>query len=387
LNSAFVLQSGHIFLGTSFGYQGDSEGEAVFNTGVTGYEETLTDPSYKGQILVFTQPLIGNYGIPDDSLKDEYNILQFFESNNIHVQGIIVSEYSEKHSHWKAKQSLHDWMVKHSIPGISGIDTRAITQILREEGSVLGKIVQQSQQDSTTDILQSQIYNHTLDMTQFDASWFQTLFKNTIDPNTNNLVAEVSCKEMQVLKPKKPIGKTVAIIDCGIKNNILRCFLNRGVEVICCPWDFDISTITFDGLFISNGPGDPKKIASTVSPNIHYALDNNIPLFGICLGNQLTALAIGADTYKMKYGHRGINQPCIRESDKRCFITSQNHGFAVEKNSIPDSWQLAWVNANDYTSEGMTKKDGKAFTVQFHPESCPGPTDTEFLFDEFITLL
>ncbi|MBT4937209.1 glutamine-hydrolyzing carbamoyl-phosphate synthase small subunit [Candidatus Peregrinibacteria bacterium] len=399
MQTSLILKSGHVFSGESFGYKGETDGEVVFNTGVTGYEETLTDPSYRGQILVFTQPLIGNYGVPDEDIKDEYNISKFFESEALHVRGVIVSEYTKNHSHWKAKKSLGKWMEENKIPGITGVDTRALTQILREEGAMLGKIVESVDGSSpflkgdqggfsdVEEISPSPSLEKRGTCNNIDMDKVSHLFQGVIDPNETNLVDEVSCKELRTIKPKNPIGKKVVLIDCGVKNNILRCFLKRGIEVLHCPWDFDVSTLDFDGLFISNGPGDPKKVSDTIAANIHYAMDKNIPLFGICLGNQLTALAIGADTYKMKYGHRGVNQPCIQKSDGRCFITSQNHGFAVDEKTIPKGWRLAWFNANDNTTEGMMKEDGKAFTVQFHPEACPGPEDTEFLFDEFIKIL
>lgn len=353
-----TLKTGQQFTGESFGYFGETDGETVFNTGVTGYEETLSDPSYRGQILVITQPLVGNYGIPNDE-RDPFGILKYFESNQIHVRAILVSEYSKEFSHWKAVKSLGDWLKEKKIPGMSGIDTRALTQILREQGSTLG-IIRQDANDKD--------------------------FSKVIDPNDTNLVDEVSVKEIRTLTPKEK-KKTVALIDCGVKNNIIRCFLKRGIEVLQCPWDADVSNLQFDGLFISNGPGDPKVVAPAVGKNINWALKNNVPTFGICLGNQLTALAIGGDTYKLKYGHRGINQPCIEASSGRCYITSQNHGFAVDEKTIPANWELWWTNGNDGTCEGIREKNGKAFTVQFHPEACPGPQDTEFLFDEFIKKL
>jgi len=354
------LKTGEQFTGSSFGYYGKTDGEVVFNTGVTGYEETLTDPSYRGQILVITQPLVGNYGIPDDTQRDEFDILKYFESDDIHVKAVIISEYSEQFSHWKAVKSLGDWLKERKIPGISGVDTRHLTQILRDQGSTLGVINKPEESIS---------------------------FDNVIDPNTKNLVDEVSVKEIKTLTPEKP-KKKVALIDCGVKNNILRCFLKRDIELVLCPWDTDVSTLgAFDGLFISNGPGDPKKVADTVGKSINWAIEKEIPTFGICLGNQLTSLAIGADTYKMPYGHRGINQPCIDQATGRCYITSQNHGYAVDENTIPSDWELAWTSANDGSTEGIRKKDGKAFTVQFHPEACPGPEDTEYLFDEFIKML
>ncbi len=353
-----TLSNGQQFTGESFGYYWETEGEVVFNTGVTGYEETLTDPSYRGQILVLTQPLIGNYWIPSEE-KDEFDILKYFESNDIHVKAVIVSEYSNEYSHWKAVKSLWDWLKEKKIPAITGLDTRQLTQIIREEGAMLGTVKTSSDNNDTS---------------------------NVIDPNTVNLVDQVSVKEIKTLTPKDK-KKTVAVIDCWVKNNIIRCFLKRGVEVIQCPWDADISNLKIDGLFISNGPWDPKMVSKKVGENIKYALEKHIPIFGICLGHQITSLTVGADTYKLPYGHRWINQPVINEKSWNCFITSQNHGFAVDEKSIPEGWEKSWTNANDWTNEGIKQKNGKCFTVQFHPEACPGPEDTEFLFDEFIKKL
>ena len=358
---SLLLKTGEQFTGESFGYHNETNGEVVFNTGVTGYEETLTDPSYRGQILVFTQPLIGNYGVPDTKAKDEFGILRYFESNNIHVKALIVSEYSYEHSHWKAIKSLGDWLIENKIPAITGIDTRHLTQVLREQGATLGKILKKPNSKNSD-------------------------FKDIIDPNSTNLVDEVSIKKITTHTPKKK-KKTVCLLDCGVKNNIIRCFLKRNIEVIQCPWDTDISKLTFDGLFISNGPGDPRTIPKVILKNIQYALNKKIPLFGICLGNQLTSLAIGAKIFKLPYGHRGINQPCIEQASKNCFITSQNHGYAVKEDTIPSDWSVSWTNANDGTLEGIKSKKDPAFTVQFHPEACPGPQDTEFLFDKFIEML
>ena len=357
-----ILSDGTIFQGESFGAKVDSDGEVVFNTGMAGYVESLTDPSYRGQILTFTYPLIGNYGVPSAE-KNEYGFSKNYESEGIHVRGVVVQQVSEEFSHVAAISSLHHWLEHHNIPGITGVDTRALTKKLREHGVMLGRIVQD---DKVTEP------------------------GNIEDPNLRNLVDEVSCKEVITYDPKDcETIATIACFDCGIKRNILRSFLKRGVRIHRIPWNFnlDSSDLEYDGVFISNGPGDPKMCKETIE-QIKKSIDKGTPTFGICLGNQLLSLAIGSDTYKLKYGHRGANQPCTeigedgKETDK-CIITSQNHGFAVT-NDIPKDWRIWWKNANDGTTEGVRHKSGKFFAVQFHPEATPGPEDANYLFDEFI---
>lgn len=350
-----ILEDGSSYEGLSFGAQKQSAGEIVFNTGMAGYPESLTDPSYKGQILTFTYPLIGNYGIPGDE-KDKYGIKKNFESDAIHVHGLIVNEYCESPSHWNSKKSLHQWLEENNIPGISGIDTRALTQKLREKGTMLGKIVADK--------------NSNLDF---------------YDPDKNNPVAQVSIKKPIVYKRGK---KKVVLIDCGAKNNILRSLLSRNLTVIRVPWNYDIfSKIKeFHGVFISNGPGDPSILTET-HDIIRKCLKNNIPTFGICLGNQVLAIAAGGKTYKLKFGHRAQNQPCLNTINNKCYITSQNHGFAVKKGSLSKAWQTLFTNVNDKTIEGIKHTKKPFFAVQFHPEATPGPTETGYLFDEFVSLL
>jgi len=351
-----VFEDGTTFKGTSFGFPFSTAGEVVFNTGMVGYPESLTDPSYAGQILCLTYPLIGNYGVPAKKLEN--GLIKNFESHKIQVQALVVEDYSEGYSHHTASKSLGEWLKEEKIPAITGIDIRALTKILREKGAMLGKvIVNEKDTDS---------YN----------------------PNKENIVENVSIhKPISYGKGKKKI----VLLDCGVKNNIIHEFLKRGVQVIRVPWDFDFFAKDFehndfDGLFISNGPGDPKMCKQTVT-NIKKAMDNEVPTFGICLGNQLLALAAGADTYKLKYGHRSQNQPCYVVGEKRCFITSQNHGFAVDEHSLPSDW-VAWVkNANDDTVEGISHRHKPFFSVQFHPEASPGPKDTNFLFDKFLGAL
>ena len=351
-----ILADGTAFEGTPFGSPTDTQGEVVFNTGMVGYPESLTDPSYKGQILVLTYPLVGNYGVPDDS-RDRWNIKKHFESNEIQIRGLIVTEYCDDYHHWNAKQSLGKWMKKHRIPGLSGIDTRALTQKLREHGVLLGQIIQNGHKPA----------------------------KIIKDPNTENLVAQVSIKRPIVYNDGRG-KKRIICIDCGMKNNILRNFLDRDITVIRVPWNYDFLKEEFDAVFLTNGPGDPKMCDITIK-NVRKALQQEITTFGICLGNQLLALAAGANTYKLKYGHRGQNQPCTLVGSKRCFITSQNHGFAVDETTLPEGWKTWFVNANDGSNEGIIHESGLFKSVQFHPEACPGPTDTEFLFDEFVKMI
>lgn len=344
-----VLEDGTVFEGMSFGHASSKAGEVVFNTGMVGYPESFTDPSYEGQILTLTYPLVGNYGVPGK--ETENKLPKNFESDRIHISGLVVADYSSTYSHWDAKKSLGEWLQEEKIPAITGIDTRALTKKLREKGVMLGKIVVDK------------------DLPLFD-------------PNVENLVANVSRKKIQHFQGK---GKKVVLIDCGVKNNIIRSLLQRSLDVTVVPWDCDIFTekIDFDGLLVSNGPGDPKQCTSTIS-TIQKSLEKEIPTFGICLGNQLLALAAGADTYKLKYGHRSQNQPCIIVGTKNCFITSQNHGFAVNAKTLTKGWGEWFVNANDGSNEGIRHKSKPFFSVQFHPEATPGPVDTGFLFDEFV---
>ncbi len=348
-----ILENGDIFEGFSFGAEHSVSGEVVFSTGMVGYPESLTAPSYKGQILVLTYPLIGNYGVPGKELEN--GLLKNFESDKIQVQALVVSDYSFEYSHWNAKKSLSEWLKEENIPAIFGIDTRKLTKTLREKGSMLGKIIFENS----------------------DADFY--------DPNAVDLVKEVTIKE-PVVYNEKPNQKKVVVVDCGIKNNIIRSLIKRDLTVVRVPYDFDFLTDFFDGLIISNGPGDPKMCAKTIH-NIGRAMKHNIPIFGICLGNQILALAAGGNTYKLKYGHRSQNQPCTLVNTKRCFITTQNHGFAVDMKSLSDEWLEFFVNANDGTNEGIKHRTKPFFSVQFHPESTPGPVDTEFLFDEFVKTL
>ena len=343
-----TLEDGTVFVGKSFGSEKPVAGEVVFYTAMTGYPESLTDPSYTGQILVSTYPMIGNYGVPFS--ESEEGIHKFYESHKVHISGLIIADYSFEFSHWNAEKSLSDWLREYDVPGIFDVDTRALTKILRKKGSMLGKI---------------EFGDEVIDF---------------YDPNMENLVARVSCTQREVYGNG---GPRVVLVDCGVKNNIMRCLLKRGATVIRVPWDYDFSNEDYDGVFISNGPGDPAMCSETVQ-NIRKIITDDKPVMGICLGNQLLARAAGADTYKLKYGHRSHNQPVLLRGTDRCFITSQNHGYAVATETLPTDWEPLFTNVNDNTNEGIRHKTKPFFSTQFHPEASSGPTDTEFLFDDFI---
>ena len=347
-----VLEDGTVYEGTSFGYEKSVSGEVVFYTAMTGYPESLTDPSYRGQILVPTYPMIGNYGVPVDDERD--GISKFFESDKIHCKALVISDYSSRYSHWNSQKSLGDWLKEQQIPGLFGIDTRALTQKLRDHGAMLGKILFDDE----------------------DIPFY--------DPNKDNIVAEVSTKKIMEYGNGK---YKVVLVDCGVKNNILRCLLKRDVTVKRVPWNYDFTKEKFDGIFLSNGPGDPSRCEETIE-HIRKALKGNTPIMGICLGNQLMARAAGASTYKLKYGHRGGNHPVKDLETGRVYISSQNHGYAVDDKALDENIAVpAFVNVNDGTNEGLKYIGKNIFTVQFHPEACPGPQDSSYLFDRFITMM
>ncbi|GAC1346364.1 MAG: glutamine-hydrolyzing carbamoyl-phosphate synthase small subunit [Ktedonobacteraceae bacterium] len=337
-----LLEDGTSFEGTSFGYERASAGEVVFSTGMVGYPETLTDPSFAGQILTLTYPLIGNYGVPDPAT---------WEDHKMHVAGLIVSNYIDTPSHVQSSMNLGTWLREEKIPALEIKDTRLLTKHIRTHGTMLGKIVFDE-----------------------DIPFY--------DPNSDNLVAQVSAEG--VLREGSG-DTTIALIDCGAKHNIVRCLLARNVRVLTVPWDYDLFSqahgIHFDGIIISNGPGNPKMVDKTIQ-TIRKAMAYKVPTLGICLGHQVLALAAGGDTYKLKFGHRSQNQPCLLHDSKRCYITTQNHGFAV--GVLPTDFSPWFVNANDGSNEGMQHTRYPFLSVQFHPEAAPGPKDTEWIFDYFL---
>ncbi|HEY8285777.1 MAG TPA: glutamine-hydrolyzing carbamoyl-phosphate synthase small subunit [Chloroflexota bacterium] len=357
-----VLADGTVFPGQGFGAPAECEGEVVFTTGMVGYPESLTDPSYRGQILVFTYPLIGNYGIPELDVVN--GIPTRFESNAIQVRGVVVARYCAGPSHHESAGSLGDWLAASGIPGIEGVDTRSLTQHLRSDGVVQGRIV------------------HAASVSAARA-------RATAGQFPLDILAEVSVSEPRVLYPAAGrIGPTVAVLDCGVKNNILRALLARGATVVQLPWDAEPEAggKSIDGVLISNGPGDPKDAGPTVA-TVRRLLEREVPTFGICYGNQILALAAGAETFKLKWGHRGQNQPCVNLDSGRCYITSQNHGYSVNEDTLPSGWEPWFRNANDQTNEGIRHREKPFSAVQFHPEAHPGPEDMGFLIDDFLASL
>lgn len=364
--AALVLEDGSFFIGKGFGAVGKISGEVVFATGMVGYPESLTDPSYHGQILTLTYPLIGNYGVPAYD-SDDFGVPVQFESSSIKVAGLIIQEICLKPHHWASSRTLDEWLRSEGVPGIYGVDTRKLTKRLRERGVMLGILqVCREGEELNLDGLVKEV-------------------KNVQDPNMRDLAGEVTIKKPIYYDCKG--SKRVVLIDCGSKAGIIRNLLKRHVDVVRVPYNFSIEEVLEykpDGVIVSNGPGDPKKCVSTIE-TVRSLAEEGISIMGICLGNQILALAMGGDTYKLKYGHRSQNQPALDLETGRCYITTQNHGYAVSLNSLEGTDLKCWfINANDRTVEGIKLKNGSSFAVQWHPEAAPGPYDTEFLFDEFL---
>ena len=355
-----VLQDGTTFQGKSFGYEADVAGEVVFNTAMMGYPESLTDPSYAGQMLVMTYPLVGNYGVPPFTVEAN-GLATFMESDRIYAKALIVADYSAQYSHWNACESLGEWLQREHVPGVTGIDTRRLTKLLREHGVMMGRLVF------------GEMRNEELEMRNIQAY------------DAVNWVERVSCKD--IIRYNEGAGRKVVLVDCGVKQNIIRCLIRRGVEVIRVPWNYDYTAMDFDGLFLANGPGDPDRCVEAVDILKKQMSVSRKPICGICMGNQLLGKAAGASIYKLKYGHRSHNQPVREVGTNRCYVTSQNHGYAVDTATLDRDWRELFVNMNDGSNEGIRHQTNPWFSSQFHPEACSGPVDTEFMFDRFIEAL
>jgi carbamoyl-phosphate synthase small subunit len=348
-----ALEDGTVYRGEGFGTLSVVAGEVVFNTSMTGYVEALTDPSYAGQILVLTYPLVGNYGVvPRPSVH---------QSSRIQVQGLVTQHLSRHFSHHLANRSLDDWLASEGLPILSGIDTRGLTQRLRERGTMQGwlypseMLLQEAQRAASTLDMRSAVFTR-------------------VAPEATSTHGDGNLR--------------IVLVDVGAKDGIVECLVRRGATVVRVPWhqDFLSEALGADGVIIGNGPGDPQDLDSVVQ-RLHTLIATfNGPIFGVCLGHQLLARAAGFETYKLRYGHRGSNQPVRDVQSGRCYVTSQNHGYAVEQTRCPSDWEPWFVNLNDGTNEGIRMQGRPVFSVQFHPEGRPGPTDTEFLFDEFLGL-
>ncbi len=351
------LSDGTEFHGKSFGYEQPVAGEVVFNTAMMGYPESLTDPSYAGQLLTMTFPLVGNYGVPPFTFDKQTGLPDFMESDRIYASALVVSDYSEQYSHWNAVESLGEWLQREKVPGITGIDTRELTKVLREHGVMMGKILFDDEPNNVPEA----------------------------DYEGVNFVDRVSVKE--IVRYNEGAGRKVVLVDCGVKANIIRELIQRGVEVVRVPWNYDYTDMEFDGLFLANGPGDPDMCSEAVEIIRKQMSRSRKPICGICMGNQLLSKAAGATIYKLKYGHRGHNQPVRMVGTEKCFITSQNHGYAVDARTLDKDWEELFVNMNDASNEGIRHKENPWFSSQFHPEACSGPVDTEFMFDKFVETL
>ncbi len=403
------LSDGSTFVGESFGYEGSVSGEVVFNTAMSGYPESLTDPSYAGQLMVLTYPLVGNYGVPPFTIEAN-GLATFMESDRIYASAIIVSEYSGEYSHWNAKESLAEWLQREHVAGITGIDTRALTKRLRENGVMIGTISIEGQPDAPKALYEG--VNFVDKVSTKEIIHYYPTSGKTQSAGTTETTAPAKTAKAETTETTKTTGTTettkttktteipeptpkVLLVDCGVKHNILRCLLRRGVEVIRVPWNYDFNTLEFDALFLSNGPGDPDTCMEAVEHIRQFMAAEEAkhdptkvrPLMGICMGNQLLGKAAGATIYKLKYGHRSHNQPVREVGTERCFITSQNHGYAVDTTTLGPDWEPLFVNMNDGSNEGIRHKHYPWYSAQFHPEACSGPTDTEFLFDQFVALL
>jgi carbamoyl-phosphate synthase small subunit len=356
------LEDGTRLSGRGFGAASPVAGEVVFNTGMSGYVEALTDPSYRGQILVLTYPLVGNYGVP--AARARGSLARPFESDHIQVQGLVVQNEIAAYSHHAATRSLADWLAAERVPGLSGVDTRTLTRRLREHGTMRG--------------------------------WLYPAALGVEQARRSAAAVEMQRALFHLVAPREPVwheaaagGPRILLVDIGAKDHIVRSLLERGASVLRAPFHADLLRLaeSCDAVLIGNGPGDPKDLMPTVAQVRQLLARPSLPIFGVCLGNQVLALAAGADTYKLPYGHRGVNQPVQDLVTRRCYITSQNHGYAVADATLPKGWEPWFVNVNDGTNEGIRSLHGPHFSVQFHPEASPGPQDTGHLFDDFLRVV
>ena len=354
-----VLEDGTEYHGHSFGSSRNTSGELIFNTTMVGYCEALTDPTFAGQVLTLTWPLVGNSGVPPQT--EDRGVRQFFESSRIWPRGLVVSEYSPHYSHWNAVRPLADWLQEENVPAITGIDTRAIAKRIRDKGTMLGRI-------------------------EVTGVKWDTPEEKTFDPRKRNMIAEVSCKETIEYEPNAELRATVLLIDCGVKNSVIRNLTNRGAKVIRVPWNHDISGMKYDGVVISNGPGDPAFAGETVE-NIKRAIAMDKPVFGICIGNLLLGQAVGAKMVRLPFGHHSSNQPVKLCGADRTYVTPQNHNFTIDPKSLSSDWEPWFENLNDGTCAGIRHKTKPFMAVQFHPEHCGGPKDSENLYDKFFEMV
>ena len=358
-----ILEDGSIFDGVGFGYPSEITGEVVFNTGMVGYTETLTDPSYRGQILCMTYPLVGNYGVPSFDAKDEYGLPKFFESDGIQVKALLIHDLSDVASHWSCTKTLDQWLYEERIPGIYGIDTRELTKKLRVNGVLMGAVA------VSQNVIDESGLKKALAVAKYEGL---------------NFMPEVSTSGPKEYGDKDK--DCIIVLDTGVKYSIIRNIMRTGYRVVRLPWDAsydDIMSYSPKGVVISNGPGDPKVCTSTIK-TASKLINTSTPTLGICLGNQILALAGGANTYKLKFGHRGQNKPCIDKRNDQVYVTSQNHGYGIDPKSLGKTGFKVWfANADDNTVEGIEHKNKPIIAVQFHPEASPGPYDCTYVFDRF----
>lgn len=358
-----MLEDGTVFDGIGFGYPTEIAGEVVFNTGMVGYTETLTDPSYRGQILCLTYPLVGNYGVPSYDIKDEYGLPKFFEAERIQVKGLLIHDLSDAASHWSCTKTLDQWLYEEKVPGIYSIDTRELTKKLRVHGVMRGAIV------VSKNAISESLIKRVLASARYEGL---------------NFMPEVSTSETQEYGDKSK--DCIAVLDTGLKYSIIRNIMRIGYRVVRLPWDAtyeQMMSYNPKGVVISNGPGDPKACTNTIK-TASKLINTSTPTLGICLGNQILALAGGADTYKLRFGHRGQNKPCVDMHNSQVYVTSQNHGYGIDRKSLAKTGFEVWFsNADDNTVEGIEHKSKPIIAVQFHPEASPGPYDCMFVFERF----